>query len=112
MSSVIGALARANAATPYARLPDHSPDSFNAFSAGYFPGTLGIDILTVEPRRVTGRVPIRQPIVAPHGYVHGGTLVSIADTLCGYGAIANLPEGASGFVTIELKSNFLGTATQ
>ena len=45
------------------------------------------------------------------GVVHGGTLVSIADTMCGYGAITHLPEGATGFVTIELHTNFLGTAT-
>jgi uncharacterized protein (TIGR00369 family) len=36
--------------------------------------------------------------------------VSLADTCAGYGAIANLPEGASGFTTIELKTNYLGTA--
>ena len=34
----------------------------------------------------------------------------LADTMCGYGCIAHLPEGASGFTTIELKSNHLGTA--
>ena len=47
--------------------------------------------------------------MAPHGYLHGGTLVSVADSLCGYGTIVNLPTDADGFVTIELKSNFLGT---
>jgi acyl-coenzyme A thioesterase PaaI-like protein len=29
---------------------------------------------------------------------------------CGYGCILNLPEGALGFTTIELKTNFLRTA--
>jgi uncharacterized protein (TIGR00369 family) len=36
--------------------------------------------------------------------------VALADTACGYGCRAHLPEGAEGFTTIELKSNFLGTA--
>ena len=36
-------------------------------------------------------------------------MIALADTACGYGAIAHLPAGASGFTTIELKSNFLGT---
>ncbi len=36
-------------------------------------------------------------------------MVSLADSLCGYGAIANLPDGATGFTTIDLTSNFLGT---
>ena len=36
----------------------------------------------------------------------------MADTAAGYATIAHLPEGASSFTTIELKSNFLGTATE
>jgi uncharacterized protein (TIGR00369 family) len=36
--------------------------------------------------------------------------VTLADTTAGYGCIANLPDGATGFTTVELKSNFLGTA--
>jgi uncharacterized protein (TIGR00369 family) len=36
----------------------------------------------------------------------------LADTCAGYGCIANLPPGAAGFTTIELKSNFLGTALE
>jgi 1,4-dihydroxy-2-naphthoyl-CoA hydrolase len=38
--------------------------------------------------------------------------VTLADTASGYGCIAHLPEGANGFTTIELKSNFLGTARE
>ena len=49
---------------------------------------------------------------APNGYLHAGTLVSVADSMCGYGTIVNLPDEAIGFVTIELKSNFLGTLRQ
>ncbi len=35
----------------------------------------------------------------------------VADTAAGYATIAHLPDGATNFTTIELKSNFLGTAT-
>jgi uncharacterized protein (TIGR00369 family) len=38
--------------------------------------------------------------------------VTLADTSCGYGCIESLPEGATGFTTIELKSNHLGTARE
>lgn len=31
---------------------------------------------------------------------------------CPYGCISNLPKGATSFTTIELKSNFLGTARE
>ena len=37
-------------------------------------------------------------------------MVALADTACGFATIAHLPEGAESFTTIELKSNFLGTA--
>ena len=37
--------------------------------------------------------------------------MTLADTACGYGCIANLPAGAHSFTTIELKSNFMRTAT-
>ena len=36
----------------------------------------------------------------------------LADTAAGYGCTANLPPGAVGFTTIELKSNHLGTARE
>ena len=39
-----------------------------------------------------------------------GTIVTLADTSCGYGVRTAMPDGAIGFTTIELKSNFLGTA--
>jgi 1,4-dihydroxy-2-naphthoyl-CoA hydrolase len=56
------------------------------------------------------RLPLRDQLLAPNGYLHAATVVALADSACGYGCIASLPEGASGFTTIELKTNFLGTA--
>ena len=50
--------------------------------------------------------------MAPNGFLHAATVVALADTCCGYGCRVNLPVGATGFTTIELKSNHLGTATQ
>ena len=48
--------------------------------------------------------------MAPNGYLHAGAVVTLADSAAGYGCVASLPEGATGFTTIELKANFLGTA--
>lgn len=44
--------------------------------------------------------------------LHAGTLVSLADTACGFGCRDALPATAKGFTTIELKSNFVGTANE
>ena len=58
------------------------------------------------------RTGIRPEFLAPNGYLHAATVVALADTSCGYGTLASLPEGATGFTTIELKSNHLGTARE
>lgn len=44
--------------------------------------------------------------------LHAGSVVSLADTACGFGCSDALPEKASGFITLELKSNLIGTATE
>lgn len=60
---------------------------------------------------VGARLPLGEHHLAPNGYLHAATVVALADTACGYGCVRNLPDGAVGFTTIELKSNFIGTAT-
>lgn len=83
---------------------------FNELSTGYLPGELGIEILSVTDDEVRARMPLGQSHLAPHGYLHAASVVALADSACGYGCIARLPEGA-GFTTIELKANFLATQT-
>jgi uncharacterized protein (TIGR00369 family) len=87
-----------------------TPDQFNQRGADNLPGHLGVNILAVQGRSVRAEMPVRSVVMAPNGYLHAGSVVTLADTCCGFGCIANLPEGANGFTTIELKSNHLGTA--
>jgi uncharacterized protein (TIGR00369 family) len=87
-----------------------TPEDFNERSQGHLPGLLGLETVEVEPGRLVMRVDVRAEHLAPNGYLHAATVVGLADTACGYGCAASLPEGASGFTTIELKANFLGTA--
>jgi len=77
---------------------------------GTLPGYLGLEILKIAGGRVDARLTIRPELLAPNGFLHAATVVALADTACGFGAASNLPEGARGFTTIELKTNFLGTA--
>jgi len=87
-------------------------DSLNNIGVGKLPGHLGIIILHVDKSETRAELPITQALMAPNGYLHAGTVVTLADTCAGYGCIANLPPGAAGFTTLELKSNHLGTAQQ
>ena len=85
-------------------------DYFNSFSAGALPGHLGIKFIRVQPGEFVAEMPVERHLLAPNGFLHAGSVVALADTAAGYGCMAHLPEGASGFTTIELKSNHLGTA--
>lgn len=90
--------------------PMLTPEYFNSFGAGFLPGYLGIKTLEVGTGRLRTRLDIAEHHLAPHRFLHAGTIVSLADTTAGYGCFANLPKGATGFTTLELKSNHFGTA--
>ena len=84
---------------------------FNAFGKGHLPGLIGMEIVAVTREEVHSRLALRRELMAPNGFLHAATVVALADTSCGYGCVRCLPEGARGFTTVELKANFLGTAT-
>ncbi|HEY8792826.1 MAG TPA: PaaI family thioesterase [Gaiellaceae bacterium] len=87
-------------------------DAFRQIGQNRLPGLIGIEIEEIEAGHVRMRLALRDELLAPNGYLHAGTVVALADSSCGYGCIASLPEGATGFTTIELKTNFLGTALE
>jgi 1,4-dihydroxy-2-naphthoyl-CoA hydrolase len=86
-------------------------EELNAWGIGKLPGLFGIEIVTIGDQRIVARMPIRPDMLAPNNFLHAAAVIALADTACGYGTMTNLPEGAYAFTTIELKSNFLGTAT-
>ncbi|MFN7122945.1 MAG: PaaI family thioesterase [Hydrogenophaga sp.] len=87
-------------------------DQFNARGADALPGHLGLVITHVSPTEVQSELAVKPTTMAPNGFLHAGSVVTLADTSCGYGCVANLPKDATGFTTIELKSNHLGTARE
>ena len=84
-------------------------EGLNERGVGTLPGLIGLEILDAEKGRLESRLELREELMAPNGYLHAATIVALADTSCGYGTFVSLPEGAAGFTTVELKSNFLGT---
>ena len=89
-----------------------TPEQFNQRGATHLPGHLGIVITQVTSTEIRAEMPVTPPLMAPNGFLHAGSVVTLADTCAGYGCVANLPEGAVGFTTVELKSNHLGTARE
>ena len=90
----------------------HSADELNDLIPGTLPGLLGVVVDSHEPGRLTAHLDVRPEVLAPNGYLHAATVVGLADTACGLATRALLAEGASGFTTIELKTNYLGTTRE
>ena len=85
---------------------------FNQRGVGKLPGHLGLVFTQVSPQEVRAELAVQPHTMAPNGFLHAGSVVTLADTACGYGCVANLPKEANGFTTIELKSNHLGTLVE
>jgi len=85
-------------------------EMLNRRGTGFLPEYMGIVFTKLDGQELHAEIAIQPHHIAPNSYLHAGTIVTLADTACGYGCISNLPQGATGFTTIELKSNFLGTA--
>ena len=84
--------------------------ALNQRGKGRLPGLVGFRVVALEHLMLVAELDVRAELLAPNGFLHAATVIALADTACGYGCIAHLPEGADNFTTVELKSNFLGTA--
>ena len=89
-----------------------TPAGFHARQADCLPGKFGLVVTRLEEQRLDAEVVIRPWMLSPNGFLHAASVLLLADTAAGYVCMAHLPEGAKNFTTIELKSNFLGTARE
>ncbi len=71
---------------------------------------LGIEYLSADLDAVRARLVVRHELCTLNSFVHGGAIMSFADTLGGAAAFLNLPEGAKGTTTLESKTNFISGA--
>jgi uncharacterized protein (TIGR00369 family) len=79
---------------------------------GHLPDYLGLEWLEARTGLVRGRFTVQKHHMAPNGFLHAASVIALADSACGYGCIISKPDTATGFTTIELKTNFLGTARE
>jgi uncharacterized protein (TIGR00369 family) len=83
---------------------------FQARQEGHLPGELGLVWEEVAEGRARGRFTAERKHMAPNGFLHAASVIALVDSACGYACVASLPDGATGFTTIELKANYLGSA--
>lgn len=83
----------------------------NEFARDRHPGLVGVEILTLAPEEVTGRLDVRADLVAGTGFLWAPVIVTLADWLVAAGTgMHTAPEDS--FTTIEFKSNFIGTVRE
>ena len=91
---------------------DRDIEWFNQLGRETFPGLVGVQITAVEQGVLRAELPVRDGLFAPNGFLHAGAVVTLADTAAGYATVAHLPDGATGFTTLELKTNFVRAARE
>jgi 1,4-dihydroxy-2-naphthoyl-CoA hydrolase len=77
---------------------------------GTFFATLGIRIVEATAQRVVAEMDVRPELMTVGGRLHGGAIMSLADSVGAYGAFLALPKDAAGTTTIESKTNFFAGA--
>lgn len=70
-----------------------------------FASLIGAKLVSASPDEVRGRIEWAPERCTTGGVLHGGVLMSLADSVGAYCAVLNLPPGA-GTATIESKANF------
>ena len=87
-------------------------EKFARRGEGRLPGLIGFRIVAVEHLMLIAELDIRPELLAPNGFLHAASVIALADTACGYGCIAHLPDDNHNFTTVELKCNFVSTTRE
>lgn len=77
-----------------------------------FAAELGIRVVAADASSVRLELDWQPRLCTAAGVLHGGALMSLADTAGAVCAFLNLPEGAQGTTTVESKTNLLGAVRE
>ena len=75
-----------------------APAFFHSRFDGSLPAHLGIEVMEASRERFILELDVKRHHMAPNGFMHAGTVVTLADTAAGFSTTANLHEG-QGFTT-------------
>lgn len=92
------------------RTPEEIVARTNERIRGTFAGVLGMEFTRFAPDRVEATLEVREELKQPWGIVHGGAVMTLADTVAGAGAYLNAQGGQT--VTVELKINLIGAVRE
>ena len=89
--------------------PEYTPEYFDDNAIDKLPGLLGLKVRKVGRGSMELQLDVEEKHLTINGYLHAGTIVTLADTSACNGCLANLPDRATGFRTIELKCHLIDT---
>ena len=72
-----------------------------------FAQLIGSELLDAAPEGVRARLAWDESRCTVGGMLHGGVVMSLADSAAAVCAFLNLPEGSGGTTTVESKTNFI-----
>ncbi len=84
----------------------------NEFARPKHPGLVGVEILRCDREEVTGRLCVKAEVIAGTGFLWAPVVITLADWLCAAGTPLHMSDEATSFTTVELKTNFLGSARE
>jgi uncharacterized protein (TIGR00369 family) len=91
--------------------PEITAEAIAEISKGTLPHSLGVEPLEILDGMARGRLVIESRHLHPFGFAHGGTWVTLADTVAAWATMRHLPPG-TGFTTVELKTNVFAGARE
>ncbi|MEO9135941.1 MAG: PaaI family thioesterase, partial [Casimicrobiaceae bacterium] len=71
---------------------DFTLEAVNRRGDGFLPGLVGFRVIAFDEGRLDAELDIVPRLLAPNGYLHAATIIALADTACGYGCLAHLPD--------------------
>ncbi len=82
-------------------------ESLRQMSKGSMVEHLGIEFLEIGNDYLTGRMPVNEKTIQPHGMLHGGASVSLAETLASVAATLTIDPDEKICLGLEINSNHI-----
>ena len=82
-------------------------ESLGEMSKGTMVEHLGIEFLEIGKDYLTGRMPVNEKTIQPHGMLHGGASVSLAETLGSVAATLTIDPKEKICLGLEINSNHI-----
>ena len=87
--------------------PQPTLEALNARDKGSMGDFLGIELVARGDNTLTARMPVNARTIQPHGRLHGGASVALAETVGSIAANLTLNSAVSAGVGLEINANHL-----